>query len=231
MILLIYQFHCTKKIDYLLHLNLFGLSCAPVQKIGLHLLEMLKDFHERKPLALGQNFSQLRLKLELNEFDFEKIIDYLLKKNQVVKDGNLIRLSSHEIAFSVQEEAIKLKIEEIFSEAGLNTPSISEVIEQLSNYSARAISETFYALVNLGQLVKIDEKVFVYKDSVQQIESLLINYLKKHDIITVAEFRELAQTSRKYAVPFLEFCDGAGLTVRNGNYRQLRKTNVSNGGE
>ena len=206
-------------------------SVKRTQKIGLHLLEMLRGFHERKPLALGQNSSQLRLKLELNEFDFEKIIDYLLKKNQVVKDGNLIRLSSHEIAFSAQEEAIKLKIEEIFSEAGLNTPSISEVIEQLSNYSARAISETFYALVNLGQLVKIDEKVFVHKDAVEQIENLLINYLKKHDIITVAEFRELAQTSRKYAVPFLEFCDDAGLTVRNGNYRQLRKTNVSNGGE
>jgi len=206
-------------------------SVERTQKIGLHLLGMLMDFHEQKPLALGQNSSQLRLKLELNEFDFEKIIDYLLEKNQVVKDGNLIRLSSHEIAFSAQEEAIKLKIEEIFSEAGLNTPSISEVIEQLSNYSARAISETFYALVNLGQLVKIDEKVFVYKDSVQQIESLLINYLKKHDIITVAEFRELAQTSRKYAVPFLEFCDDAGLTVRNGNHRKLRKTNVSNGGE
>ena len=200
-------------------------SVERTQKIGLHLLGMLRDFHERKPLALGQNSSQLRLKLELNEFDFEKIIDYLLKKNQVVKDGNLIRLSSHEIAFSAQEEAIKLKIEEIFSEAGLNTPSISEVIEQLSNYSARAISETFYALVNLGQLVKIDEKVFVHKDAVEQIENLLINYLKKHDIITVAKFRELAQTSRKYAVPFLEFCDGAGLTVRNGNYRKLRKTN------
>ena len=66
---------------------------------------------------------------------------------------------------------------------------------------------------------------------VEQIENLLIEYLKKHDIITVAEFRELAQTSRKYAVPFLEFCDDAGLTVRNGNYRKLRKTNVSNGGE
>ena len=209
----------------------FVSSVERTQKIGLHLLEMLRNFHERKPLALGQNSSQLRLKLELNEFDFEKIIDYLLKKNQVVKDGNLIRLSSHEIAFSAQEETIKLKIEEIFSEVGLNTPSISEVIEQLSNYSARAISETFYALVNLGQLVKIDEKVFVHKDIVEQIENLLIDYLKKHDIITVAEFRELAQTSRKYAVPFLEFCDDAGLTVRNGNYRKLRKTNVSNGGE
>ena len=141
----------------------------------------------------------------------------------LVKDGNLIRLSSHEIAFSTQEEVIKLRIEKIFSEAKLNTPNMAEVIEQLSDYPVRAINETFYALVNLGRLVKIQEEIFVHKDAIEQIENLLIAYLEKHDIITVAEFRELAQTSRKYAVPFLEFCDGVGLTVRNGNHRRLRK--------
>ena len=194
-------------------------------------MEALEDFHERKPLALGKNFSQLRLQLGLNEFDFEKIVNYLLSKSQIVKDGNLIRLSSHEIAFSTQEEVIKLRIEKIFSEAKLNTPNMAEVIEQLSDYPARAINETFYALVNLGRLVKIQEEIFVHKDAIEQIENLLIGYLEKHDIITVAEFRELAQTSRKYAVPFLEFCDGVGLTVRNGNHRRLRKKTVSNGGE
>ena len=206
-------------------------SFERTQKIGFQLLEALEGFHERKPLALGQNFSQLRLQLGLNEFDFEKIVNYLLSKSQIVKDGNLIRLSSHEIAFSTQEEVIKLRIEKIFSEAKLNTPNMAEVIEQLSDYPARAINETFYALVNLGRLVKIQEEIFVHKDAIEQIENLLIGYLEKHDIITVAEFRELAQTSRKYAVPFLEFCDGVGLTVRNGNHRRLRKKTVSNGGE
>ena len=199
-------------------------SFARTQQIGSQLMEMLRNFHEQQPLALGQNFSQLRLQLELNEFDFEKIIDYLISKNQMVKDGNLIRLSSHEISFSEKEEVIKSKIENIFSEAKLNTPNVTEVTEQLSDYSAGSVNETFYALVNLGKLVKIEEGIFVHKDAIKQIENLLIDYLERHDIITVAEFRELAQTSRKYAVPFLEFCDSIGLTVRNGNYRRLRNS-------
>ena len=197
-------------------------SFARTQKIGVLLMEMLGSFHERQPLALGQNFSQLRLQLQLSEFDFEKIINYLIRKNQIAKDGNLIRLSSHGIAFSEQEEVIKSEIERIFSQAKLNTPHITEVIEQLFDYSARSINETFYALVNLGKLVKIEEGIFVHKDVIEQVENLLANYLERHDTITVAEFRELAQTSRKYAVPFLEFCDSVGLTVRNGNHRQLR---------
>lgn len=199
-------------------------SFARTQQIGSQLMEMLRNFHEQQPLALGQNFSQLRLQLELNEFDFEKIIDYLISKNQMVKDGNLIRLSSHEISFSEKEEVIKSKIEKIFSEAKLNTPNVTEVTEQLSDYSAGSVNETFYALVNLGKLVKIEEGIFVHKDAIKQIENLLIDYLERHDIITVAEFRELAQTSRKYAVPFLEFCDSIGLTVRSGNYRRLRNS-------
>ena len=49
-----------------------------------------------------------------------------------------------------------------------------------------------------------------------------IDYLRENGIITVAEFRELARTSRKYAVPFLEYCDSKGVTHREGDHRKLR---------
>ena len=49
----------------------------------------------------------------------------------------------------------------------------------------------------------------------------LKEYLKNNDTISVGEFRELGQTSRKYAVPFLEYCDTLNITVREGNVRRL----------
>ncbi len=41
--------------------------------------------------------------------------------------------------------------------------------------------------------------------------------------MTAAEFRDLIGTSRKYAVPLLEWLDARGVTLRNGDYRTLRK--------
>ena len=42
--------------------------------------------------------------------------------------------------------------------------------------------------------------------------------------MTASEFRDLLGTSRKYAVPLLEWLDAHGVTIRNGDYRMLRKT-------
>ena len=188
------------------------------------LTDALAHFHEAQPLAPGQNTSQLRLQLGLDEVGFEKIVDQLIRQKEIVTDGNLLRLASHQIQFSAEQEDIKEKVEGIFLDAGINTPAMSGLIAQLSEYPSQSVEQTFYALMNLGQLIKIEDDLFIHTQAFEAIVSSLTDYLEKNDIITVAEFRELAETSRKYAVPFLEYCDGQGLTVREGNHRRLRQT-------
>jgi len=78
------------------------------------------------------------------------------------------------------------------------------------------------ALVSLGQLVKIENGIFLHRSVVDEVLQIVIEYLQKHQTLTVAEFRELARTSRKYAVPFLEYCDRQGVTFRDNNYRKLK---------
>ena len=188
-----------------------------------NLTDALASFHADQPLAPGQNTSQLRLQLGLDEIGFEKIVDQLIREKQIVTDGNLLRLSSHQIQFSAEEEDIKEKVEGIFLEAGINTPSMGELTAQLSEYPPQSVQRTFYALMNLGRFIRIGDDFFIHTQMFEATVNSLTDYLQKNDIITVAEFRELAQTSRKYAVPFLEYCDGKGLTIREGNHRRLRK--------
>ena len=188
------------------------------------LTDALATFHEKQPIVPGQNTSQLRLQLKLDEIGFEKIVDQLIRQQEIVTDGNLLRLSSHQIQFSAEEENIKEKVEGIFLDAGINTPAMTELTVQLSEYPPQSVQQTFYALMNLGRFIRIADDLFIHTQIFEGIVNSLTNYLQKNDIITVAEFRELAQTSRKYAVPFLEYCDGQGLTIREGNHRRLRQS-------
>ncbi len=48
-------------------------------------------------------------------------------------------------------------------------------------------------------------------------------YLKANGKITVAEFRDTQQTSRKFALAFLEDLDAKGITRREGDYRVLNR--------
>jgi selenocysteine-specific elongation factor len=184
----------------------------------------LETFHNQNPLAPGQNVAQLRLQIGLDGVAFEKIVGSLIRKKQIAKDGNVLRLTSHHIQFSGEVEAVKKKIEKVFLDAKLNTPSLGELTAQLSEYPSQSIEETFYALLNLGRFIKISDGLFIHAETFDNLSKLLTNYLGENGIITVAEFRELAQTSRKYAVPFLEYCDAQGITIREDNHRRLRKS-------
>ncbi len=194
------------------------------EKASRDLIDALEAFHSQNPLAPGQNVAQLRLQIGLDEVAFEKIVARLIQEGLVVKDGNSLRLASHQIQFSAEDETIKEKIEALFLEVGINAPSLAELTTQLSQHSPQSIQDTFYAMLNLGGFVKIADGLFIHADTFEKTVNLLIDYLEKNGIITVAEFRELVQTSRKYAVPFLEYCDSQGITIREENHRRLRKS-------
>ena len=185
------------------------------------IIEVLTAFHSAEPLLAGQNASQLRRALKLDEIGFEKLENGLIADGQLAKEGNLLRLASHEIQFSQEEETAKERLENLFLEAGMNTPAFNELSTLLPDYTSQLLESTFYALLNLGQFVKIADNFFIHKTVFAETQELLTTYLRKNDTITVAEFRETAQTSRKYAVPFLEYCDSQNLTIRDGNVRRL----------
>ena len=185
------------------------------------ILNILANFHAAQPLLPGQNATQLRSEIELDEIGFEKLENQLIADRQLVKDGNLLRLTSHEIQFSQEEETAKETLEKLFLEAGINTPTLNELSTLLPEYTPKVLESTFFALLRLGQFVKITDNFFIHRAVLEKIQELLTTYLRKNDIITVAEFRETAQTSRKYAVPFLEYCDSQNITIRDGNVRRL----------
>ena len=185
------------------------------------IVEGLEAFHEAQPLVAGQNASQLRQKLNLDELSFEKLENQLITEGQLAKEGNLLRLASHEIQFSEEEETAKETLEKLFLEAGMNTPSLNALNTLLPDYTPKVLESTFYALLNLGQFVKIADDFFTHRTVFEKVRELLTAHLRENETITVAEFREMAQTSRKYAVPFLEYCDSQSLTVRDGNTRRL----------
>jgi selenocysteine-specific elongation factor len=58
-----------------------------------------------------------------------------------------------------------------------------------------------------------------YDSAVKRIQ----DSLTEHEKITLAEVRDLFGTSRKYAQALLEHLDATGVTIRDGDYRKLRK--------
>ena len=71
------------------------------------------------------------------------------------------------------------------------------------------------------QTVRVAEGVFFHRRALDQISEQVRSYLAAKQQMTAAEFRDLIGSTRKYAVPLLEWLDQARVTRRVGDARIL----------
>ena len=50
-----------------------------------------------------------------------------------------------------------------------------------------------------------------------------MDFLKNHGEISIPQFKDLTQASRKFTIPLLEYFDSNRVTVRVGEARRLRE--------
>lgn len=198
--------------DYFYHLEKYEEMC-------LRTKEILEDFHRKNPLKEGISKGELRNKLfgdiksKLCDFIFE-----LMEKEEIIKIKNqLVALKDFKVVLNEEQEKLKERIIKIYRDSKFEPPKLSE----LEGYPE--IIPMVEYLVSIGELVKLDEEIFLSKDNYEEAQNVAINYLKENKEITLAVYRDLLNTSRKYAMAILEYFDFIKLTKRIGDVRVLAR--------
>ena len=88
------------------------------------------------------------------------------------------------------------------------------------------LSKAFDTLLARGAFVKVGDDLY-RAAQIAQVQTRLETHFRQSRRMMASEFRDLLGTSRKYAVPLLEWLDSHGVTIRDGDYRMLRKNKVS----
>jgi selenocysteine-specific elongation factor len=73
-----------------------------------------------------------------------------------------------------------------------------------------------------GKLERISDDRYYSSDVVKGIKQTMRAKLETGRIYTPAELREVLGVSRKYLIPFLEYCDRSGVTERRQEGRLVR---------
>jgi selenocysteine-specific elongation factor len=73
-------------------------------------------------------------------------------------------------------------------------------------------------------VVRVASDLYFLTSALEHVTRTLTEQLAAKADITPADFRTLFSTSRKYAIPLLEYLDRTGITLRVGDSRRLRET-------
>ena len=178
---------------------------------------LLKNYHHQFNLRTGIPKEELKSKLKLDQPVFIAMLNVFQEKNFVELLGNVVRLHGFIPSLNPTQEKAKNSIIDAFSTEPYSTPGIKELIEiygdEIMNY-----------LQAKNLLIIAGNDVAFLNDFYLEMKKWVIDKIEQSGTLTVAEFRDRFQTSRKYALAFLEHLDSIGVTIREGDFRKIRQT-------
>ena len=196
--------------DTLLHKNAFALLNSKVR-------ELLKTFHRENPLKPGMPKEEVRTLLNIDS----RLFNFLLSSlKDVIVDKDLLRMKEFTVALSGAAEAHKTKILELLTQGEFQPPTKAEMAEALK-MDQKQITDILNILSKDRAVMRVNESIYLSTAAYDKMIHALKSFFSKKPELTVAEFRDLLNTSRKFALPFLEHLDAAKVTLRIGDARKF----------
>jgi selenocysteine-specific elongation factor len=195
------------------------LAKVSYEELKIQIIRLIKDFHKREALQAGINREEVREKLGFTPEIFKLVLERLAAENLVVSQKDLLRLASHQISLSGEDEKIKNQMETKFKEVAFQARTYEEVAKEFQ-VDANKFRRIYQLLVNEQKLLKITDFIF-HKEAINEIVRRIKEQKSKNTKLDVATFKDLTGLSRKYAIPILEYLDTQKITRRVGNDREI----------
>ena len=216
--------YCVYPNDTINHLNkCWLLTDKQVNILKNIIIDFMIDFFKKNPYSININKELISSQLVIKS-DF---IDYLLsdlesdKKIEKKNDGWV--LFKHQVSLSKREEKLRKMIIAFLEKEKFNTSSIDELLNKCNISDRKLVVNMIKICESQNLLVRINSSIFITASNFIELKEKLKIFFKKNSALTVSNFKDLVDTSRKYAIPILEYLDKIKFTYRDGNERKLLK--------
>lgn len=179
----------------------------------------LAGFHKENPLKTGMPKEEIKARLANKRLITPHFSLLASLAEGVVIEKDILRLKEFNASIGLMDEGIKDRILNAIKNGSFQPPFKSELAEILS-VSEKEISDMLRLLTKEGLLVRINDSIYITKEQYNRLIALLSDFYSKNKEMTVAEFRDILGTTRKYALPFLEYLDSNKITLRVGDIRK-----------
>jgi selenocysteine-specific elongation factor len=176
------------------------------------------SFHKANPLKPGMPKEELRAVFSgLDQKLFEAILG---RVDQIVIEKELLRLKTFRISLSEDKKVLKDKILKVLEQSEFQPPSKEELAVAVS-IKPQETGELLKIMASEKSLVRINDSLYIPMSNYTKMIEGLQKFFSSKNEMTVGEFRDILKTSRKFALPFLEYLDSNKITLRVGEVRKF----------
>lgn len=185
--------------------------------------EKLRLSESETPWLVGVTGLALSRALAVGEAVLMRILAVAIEDGRIAYRGGYYATPEFVPQLNADQRAF---FDRAFASAGgaeLAPVAYEELQTAIRTTKIAGLSQAFETLLTSGALVKVHDAVY-RGVQIAGVRDKLEAALRRDKQITMAAFRDLVGTSRKYAVPLLEWFDATGVTIRSGDIRLLRIT-------
>ncbi|WP_088346673.1 MULTISPECIES: selenocysteine-specific translation elongation factor [Rhodomicrobium] len=194
------------------------------------LIATLASHHEKSPNHPGLQAERLRnmMPVKLTKDAFAEVLGAERKIGGVVDDGPWLRLPSHKVSLSAEEERLWRHIHAVIQANRFKPPRVRDFAVEL-DVEEEDMRNLMRRLVRLGRVIEVAHDHFFLREAVAEMIQIAFDIAaaNPHGEVTAAAFRDRIDSGRKVAIQILEFLDRQGVTIRRGDRRRVRADRLS----
>ena len=200
--------------------NTPALSVGGWHELAARMELALNDFHTQYPLRGGMAREELKSRVQGRDRWPAKLFNEMLARaaaDQVLVEagGELLARPDFQATFSPSQQARVDALLAAFRRQPYAPPSMAESVAQTD-------AEIISALMYQGTLIRLSDDVLLLGETYNEMLGRIVDHIKQTGSITVAQVRDMFNTSRKYALALMEHMDERKITRRVGDERVLR---------
>jgi selenocysteine-specific elongation factor len=187
--------------------------------------ELVRAHHAEHPLEPGAPQQWLRSRLRAPDDVAAAALASLESRGALVAEQGVVRLPDFSPRLNAAEESMRERLLAALAAAVQEPPTLDELSTALGATST-SLASVARLLARDGVLVAVEPARYYRAQTVDELVGRLRAGMEHDTGYGPAELRELLGFSRKFLIPFLEYCDRVGITRRDleGKRRLLAST-------
>ena len=187
------------------------------------IIDYFENFHIKNPYRKGMIKDEILNSLNIEEQFLDTILDSLLNKKLLKYSNNSWSKFDFYISLTDNEKSLSFEIINLINKSELNALSINELSDHFIKYNKNIIKKILDIEIANGNIIIINTNLLFYEKNIKRLIELVKKYFINNISLDVGSFKKITKTSRKYAVPLLEYLDKINITCRVGNERKLQE--------
>lgn len=195
-------------------------SSLAVQQMAAGMTVTIQEYLRKYPLRQGYPKEDMRSRFfsQLNPKVFSGLLKYFEENRVLQSQNNLISPPDYHPSPGEKEKRIMAEIIKNYQANEFNPPALEE-IEAVKPLAENERHEILAYLIETGEFIKISENMYFTAAAIARGKELLTAHFSQEKELSLASARDLFNTSRKYALPLIEYYDRIRFTRRVGDMR------------